>query len=72
MRQEKSSGILPAMSKDESRRARGRLRMGQAISRGVAAYSADGKPRALRWVARWSVVAGIQDIEIFTLRQNRK
>jgi hypothetical protein len=45
--------------------------MAEAIDRGAADRTVNGKARALRWVARWSVVAGINEKTIFTLRKKR-
>lgn len=42
--------------------------MGQAIRRGFASFTLDGRIRALAWVARWAVVAEVHDEAIIDLR----
>lgn len=60
------------MKNTEEYRARGRRRMGDAINRGMRAATLEGKNRALLWVARWAVVAGIQDRDGFSASKKKR
>jgi hypothetical protein len=54
-----------------SKKAHAEHRMLIAVNRGMAAATADGKNRALRWVAAWALVAIHGNVEVAKKRMRR-